>query len=56
MELRRLERLAAFEYRIDTVTEKLRVEIKVGLMDVSQAIEEIKLQMQEVQNRQGGKR
>jgi len=55
MELRRMENLAALEHRIDTATEKLRGEIKIGLMDVSQAIEEIKLQMQEIQNSQAGK-
>ncbi len=54
MELRRLERLAALEYRIDTATDKLRGEIKIGLMDVAQAIEEIKLQLQEVQESQRG--
>jgi len=49
MELRRMEKLAALEHRIDTASEKLRGEIKIGLMDVSQEIEEIKLQLQEIE-------
>lgn len=53
MELRRMEKLAALEHRIDTATEKLGVKIKIGLMDVSQTIEEIKLQLEEAQKSQG---
>jgi len=56
MEFERMEKLAALEYRIDRATEKLKVKIKIGLMDVSQAIEEIRIQLQEAQNNQGGKR
>lgn len=48
MELEKMEKLAALEHRIDTATEKLGVKIKIGLMDVSQEIEEIKLQLQEI--------
>lgn len=57
MELKRLEALAALEHRIDSATEKLKVDIKVGLMDTAQAIDEINLKLEslEAQNRQGGK-
>lgn len=59
MELEKLEALAALEHRIDSATEKLKVNIKVGLMDTAQAIEEVNLKLQslgaEAQNRQGGK-
>ncbi|MEG4917503.1 MULTISPECIES: hypothetical protein [unclassified Microcoleus] len=53
MELKRLEQLAALENRIDTATEKLKVDIKIGLMDTAQAIEEIKLQLQEIEAQKG---
>lgn len=55
MELKKMERLAALEHRIDTATEKLRVEIKTGLMDVAQTIEEVKVRIQEIQAEKGGK-
>ncbi len=55
MELKRMERLAALEHRIDTATEKLRCNIKIGLMDVSQTIEEVKARLEEIQAEKGGK-
>lgn len=48
MEFERMEKLAALKYKIDTATEKLKVEIKCGLMDTAQAIEEIKARLQQI--------
>ena len=45
MELKKLEALAALEYRIDRATEKLKVDIKIHLMDTAQEIENIRLQL-----------
>jgi len=55
MELKKLEALAALEHRIDRATERLKVDIKIHLMDTAQAIEEIRTQLLEAQDRQGGR-
>jgi hypothetical protein len=49
MEFEKMEKLAAFDHKVNTAIHKLRINIGIGLMDTSGEIERIKFQLQEIQ-------
>lgn len=54
MDFEIMEKLAALDHKLNTAIHKLRINIGVGLMDVSAAIRDIELKMFEIQSQKKG--